>query len=107
LGEFGEDGQTKISTLLHAMETAAKEGNKQKQGEIKDELKEIARNHTPIMQEAKEMLLKWEQGDKEVLELWQRMNSWVYAGFGETYKRIGSDFDKIYYESNTYLLGKI
>ena len=52
------------------------------------------------------MLLKWEAGDKEVISLWQTMNSWVYAGFNETYKRLGVDFDKFYYESNTYLLGK-
>jgi arginyl-tRNA synthetase len=58
------------------------------------------------MQEAKQMLLKWEQGDPEVLDLWQKMNAWVYEGFDETYKRIGSDFNKTYYESNTYLLGK-
>jgi arginyl-tRNA synthetase len=52
------------------------------------------------------MLLDWEAGKPEVMELWKDMNSWVYAGFDETYKRIGSDFDKVYYESNTYLLGK-
>src|SRR4030095_14576459 len=55
---------------------------------------------------AKEMLRKWEAGDKEIIELWKKMNSWVYDGFDITYKRIGSDFQKIYYESNTYLLGK-
>jgi arginyl-tRNA synthetase len=56
--------------------------------------------------EKKQMLLDWEAGKPEVMQLWKEMNSWVYAGFDETYKRIGSDFDKIYYESNTYLLGK-
>ena len=83
-----------------------KETNKEKIEKINDEIKEIARNHTPIMAEAKEMLRKWEAGDKEVIELWKKMNSWVYEGFDITYKRIGSDFQKIYYESNTYLLGK-
>ena len=58
------------------------------------------------MKEAQAMLLKWEQGDKEVRELWAKMNSWVYAGFDETYKMMGVSFDKIYYESNTYLEGK-
>jgi len=58
------------------------------------------------MKEAKQMLIKWEQGDAEVRELWNKMNAWVYEGFDETYKRIGSDFEKIYYESQTYLLGK-
>ena len=83
-----------------------KETNKEKIEKINDEIKEIARNHTLIMAEAKQMLRKWEAGDKDVIELWKRMNNWVYEGFDITYKRIGSDFDKIYYESNTYLLGK-
>lgn len=60
----------------------------------------------PALKEAQDMLLKWEQGDKEVVDLWKKMNSWVYSGFDATYKMIGVDFDKRYYESNTYLLGK-
>jgi arginyl-tRNA synthetase len=83
-----------------------KESNKEKIEKLNDEIKEIARNQTQIMAEAKEMLRKWEAGDKEIIELWKKMNSWVYDGFDITYKRIGSDFQKIYYESNTYLLGK-
>ena len=83
-----------------------KETIKEKIEKLNDEIKEIARNHTQIMAEAKEMLRKWEAGDKEIIELWKKMNSWVYEGFDITYKRIGSDFQKIYYESNTYLLGK-
>ena len=67
---------------------------------------ETAKKEAPLMKEAQQMLLKWEQGDKEVRELWAKMNSWVYAGFDETYKRMGVSFDKIYYESNTYLEGK-
>ena len=67
---------------------------------------ENAKREAPLMKEAQEMLLKWEQGDKEVRDLWAKMNSWVYAGFDETYKRLGVAFDKIYYESNTYLEGK-
>jgi arginyl-tRNA synthetase len=65
-----------------------------------------AKNSAPIMKEIREMLLKWEAGDKEVIDLWKMMNSWVYAGFDETYKKLGVDFDKIYYESDTYKLGK-
>ena len=65
-----------------------------------------AKREAPLMKEAQAMLLKWEQGDKEVRELWEKMNSWVYAGFDETYKMMGVSFDKIYYESNTYLEGK-
>lgn len=67
---------------------------------------EDAKREAPLMKEAQAMLLKWEQGDKEVRELWAKMNSWVYAGFDETYKMMGVSFDKIYYESNTYLEGK-
>lgn len=65
-----------------------------------------AEKQAPIMQGAQQMLQQWESGDEEVLDLWRRMNSWVYAGFDTTYKRIGSDFDKTYFESDTYLLGK-
>ncbi|MBQ7648327.1 MAG: arginine--tRNA ligase, partial [Paludibacteraceae bacterium] len=65
-----------------------------------------AKREAPLMKEAQAMLLKWEQGDKQVRELWEKMNSWVYAGFDETYKMMGVSFDKIYYESNTYLEGK-
>jgi arginyl-tRNA synthetase len=65
-----------------------------------------AKNAAPLMQEAREMLRRWEQKDPEIRQLWATMNSWVYAGFDETYKRLGVDFDKIYYESDTYLEGK-
>lgn len=68
--------------------------------------KEDAEKEAPIQKAAQAMLLKWEQGDNETMELWKRMNEWVYAGFDVTYKKIGSDFFKTYYESNTYLLGK-
>ncbi len=70
----------------------------------KDE--ETAKKEAPLMQEAQEMLRKWEANDPEVRALWAKMNSWVYAGFDETYQRMGVSFDKIYYESNTYLEGK-
>lgn len=72
-------------------------------GKSKDE----AEQEAPIMQAAREMLVKWEQGDSETLELWNKMNNWVYEGFDVTYKRIGIGFDKVYYESNTYLSGKV
>ena len=67
---------------------------------------ETAKKEAPLIKEAQAMLLKWEQGDKEVRALWEKMNSWVYAGFDETYRQMGVSFDKIYYESNTYLEGK-
>lgn len=74
--------------------------------EAKGMTKEEAEAASPLMQEARAMLRRWEAGDTEVRELWATMNSWVYAGFDETYKRMGVDFDKIYYESQTYLEGK-
>lgn len=67
---------------------------------------EQAKKEAPLIKEAQAMLLKWEQGDAEVRALWEKMNGWVYAGFDETYKQMGVSFDKIYYESNTYLEGK-
>ena len=72
------------------------------QGLSEDEAKQEA----PLIKEAHEMLVKWEQGDTEVRSLWEKMNTWVYAGFDETYKALGVSFDKIYYESQTYLEGK-
>ena len=74
----------------------------EKEGLSEDE----AKAKSPLMLEAREMLRKWEAGDKETRDLWKMMNEWVYAGFDETYKRLGVGFDKIYYESDTYLQGK-
>lgn len=74
--------------------------------EAKEKAKAEAENASPLMQETREMLRKWEAGDKEVRDLWEMMNNWVYEGFDVTYKRLGVSFDKIYYESQTYLLGK-
>ena len=68
--------------------------------------KEEAELASPLMAEARDMLVKWEAGDPEVRALWEKMNNWVYEGFDETYKRLGVNFDKIYYESDTYLVGK-
>lgn len=83
--------------------------------ELKDEMedliaagqtKEAAERNAPIMQKTQQMLVDWEAGKPEVMTLWKKMNSWVYQGFDKTYQRIGSDFDKTYYESDTYLLGR-
>lgn len=76
------------------------------EGMSEEEAKAKAEKESPLMKEAHEMLVKWEQNDPEVRGLWARMNEWVYAGFDETYKALGVTFDKIYYESNTYLEGK-
>ena len=78
----------------------------QSEGMSEEEAKAKAEAESPLMKEAREMLVKWEAGDPEVRALWKMMNDWVYAGFDETYRMMGVTFDKIYYESNTYLEGK-
>jgi arginyl-tRNA synthetase len=87
--KFDEEYRKEVNTLIAA-------GTK----------KEQAEKEAPLMREAQQMLQDWEAGDPAVIELWTKMNGWVYEGFDVTYKRIGSDFDKVYYESATYLLGK-
>ena len=82
------------------------EKDKEKLKKIIEDGREIIRANTPIMKQAQAMLRDWEAGKPEVIALWRKMNGWVYEGFDATYKRIGSDFDKIYYESETYLPGK-
>ena len=78
----------------------------EKEGMTADEAKETAEHEAPLIKEAHDMLVKWEANDPEIRALWEKMNNWVYAGFDETYKALGVGFDKIYYESNTYLVGK-
>jgi arginyl-tRNA synthetase len=95
-----------LNTLYHDLHLEGIDKNKEKLIKLNDEINEIRRSVTSIMKEAKQMLFDWEAGKPEVMELWKTMNSWVYEGFAVTYKNIGSDFDKTYYESNTYLLGK-
>lgn len=119
LSAFKENQKTKIeesfATIAKVKEKRAQtpESNEKLLKELsdkieaeEDKIKEIAKNVTPIMIETQQMLQKWEAGDEEVMSLWRTMNGWVYAGFAETYKQLGVDFDKYYYESNTYLLGK-
>ena len=76
------------------------------EGMDEEQAEKKAKEESPLIKEAHEMLVKWEQNDPEVRALWNKMNDWVYAGFDETYKALGVGFDKIYYESNTYLVGK-
>ena len=96
----------KLDKLLIALTKLDEIKDAEKITKLQEEIKELARNNTKVMAEAKQMLLDWEEGKPEVVELWKTMNNWVYAGFEVTYKKIGSDFDKTYHESNTYLLGK-
>ncbi len=87
--KFDQEYKVQISNLIAAGKT-----------------EEVAKKQAPIILEAQEMLRKWEAGDMEVVELWKKMNTWVYEGFEQTYKALGVDFDSYYFESNTYLLGK-
>lgn len=107
-GDFSDfEGEDKArAKSLHQELTPAIKSDEEKADKIHDDIKELSRNRTEIMQQAKIMLQQWEAGNPEVRALWQTMNSWVYEGFEKTYKRLGIDFDKMYFESNTYLLGK-
>ena len=101
-----EKDAAQLAKLVEAWEKDNAEGNEEKTEKTESAIKQLARNNAPVMKEAKQMLQDWEAGKPEVRELWEKMNGWVYEGFDKTYKRIGSDFDEKYYESNTYLLGK-
>jgi arginyl-tRNA synthetase len=94
--------EKKLAELIEQGHTQEKAEKLMNEAPLKEELEKEA----PIMKAAQQMLVDWEAGKPDVVELWRTMNSWVYKGFDVTYKRIGSDFDKIYYESQTYLLGK-
>ena len=100
----GLKGDKLVGNFYVAFDKAYKEEINQLMSEGKSE--EEAKKQAPIILEAQEMLLKWEAGDTEVMQLWKTMNQWVYDGFGTTYTNLGVDFDSYYYESNTYLLGK-
>ncbi len=100
----GLKGDKLVGNFYVAFDKAYKEEINQLMSQGKSE--EEAKKQAPIIQQAQEMLLKWEAGDPEVMSLWKTMNQWVYDGFGATYTNLGVDFDSYYYESNTYLLGK-
>jgi arginyl-tRNA synthetase len=109
--DFDKTTQGVVSILVKAYEhekinNAGKSKVSEKEIELHNNVLEVVRKNTPIMKEAQQMLFDWEAGKPNVIELWEKMNSWVYEGFDITYKRIGSDFNTTYYESKTYLLGK-
>ncbi len=106
LSDFNGVVLEKLDKLLITLTKLDEIKDEEKITKLHNEIKEIARNSTQVIAEAKQMLLDWEEDKPEVIELWKKMNGWVYEGFDATYKLIGSDFDKIYYESKTYLLGK-
>ncbi|MFD2101600.1 arginine--tRNA ligase [Flagellimonas iocasae] len=107
-GETPESSDLKGDHLVGKYYVAFDKAYKEQIAELVDDGmdKEKAEKEAPILLEAQEMLRKWEAGDVEVVSLWKKMNSWVYAGFDTTYKNMGVDFDKLYYESDTYLLGR-
>jgi arginyl-tRNA synthetase len=107
-GETPESSGMKGDHLVGKYYVLFEKENKQQIEELlkKGISEDEARNSTPMIKEAREMLLKWEAGENAVIELWEMMNSWVYAGFDETYRMLGVDFDKIYYESETYKTGR-
>ena len=96
------EDQNQIKAWFKAMSSANEDAAKG----IKDKIIQMAKNHTPIMREAQDMLRLWEEKDPDVYKLWETMNGWVYDGFETTYQNMGVDFDKLYYESSTYLKGK-
>ena len=104
-GKF-DNFQTEIIEEFQRL-TAAKEGKDEKAVKgLEDKIKDLAKNQTTLLREAKEMLVRWEAKDPQTYLLWTTMNNWVYKGFDVTYKAMGVDFDQLYYESETYLLGK-
>lgn len=104
--DFSGEDLDKIQKLVTASQKPEVKADAEKSKKILDDIRELARKQTEIMQQAKIMLQQWEAGNPEVRALWSTMNGWVYEGFEQTYKRLGINFDKMYYESNTYLLGK-
>jgi arginyl-tRNA synthetase len=97
-----EQEHLKVASLLANIASASEK----KKDQAVDELQDYAKEMAPLLKDAKEMLRKWEAGDPETKELWKKMNSWVYEGFESTYQMLGVNFEKVYYESETYILGK-
>ena len=104
-GEFDGFSSAVVETYKKFQEALVGKEEKAQQA-IQDKIKELAKNETTLLREAKDMLVKWEARDPQTYLLWTTMNNWVYAGFELTYQKMGVDFDKLYYESETYLLGK-
>jgi arginyl-tRNA synthetase len=104
--EFLNLPETKKAEVKSFYSKLQEQKNEEKRKELEEKISDLAEQETPMLKEAQEMLVKWEKGDKQVKALWEKMNGWVYEGFDVTYKMIGVDFDKFYYESDTYLLGK-
>ncbi len=104
-GDFSDENEDVKSEFLRLTAVKAAKDEKAVKG-LDDKIKDLAKNQTSILRDAKEMLIKWEARDPETYLLWTTMNGWVYEGFESTYEAMGVDFDKLYYESDTYLLGK-
>jgi arginyl-tRNA synthetase len=105
-GSFGTTPEEVVAEYKKLVQAAEEKEDEKARKAVEGKIKELANNQTEIMQDVKEMLLKWESKDPEVYQLWQTMNGWVYEGFDATYKAMGVDFDKLYYESDTFITGK-
>ena len=101
-----QDYDSSVIEEYHKFEDAKSGKDEKAISALDDKIKDLAKNHTTLLREAKDMLVKWEARDPQVYLLWSTMNSWVYDGFEVTYKAMGVDFDQLYYESDTFLLGK-
>jgi arginyl-tRNA synthetase len=104
--DFSDFSEEDAATLKKLFEVLEKEEDEKKKSSIQRKIAGIAKDQTALLRDAQEMLVKWEAKDPQVYLLWNTMNGWVYNGFDATYKRMGVDFDKLYYESDTYLIGK-
>ena len=104
-GDFSNSSKTAVAKFQELFQALAGKDEKA-QAAIQDKIKDLAKNETEILRAAKDMLVRWEGRDPETYLLWSTMNGWVYEGFEVTYNRMGVDFDKLYYESDTFLLGK-
>ena len=105
-GNFTFENATIQKRYLDTLEKFKAAKEEKQQSKLADDIKELVRNQSALMKETQDMLRKWEANDSETIELWKTMNGWVYEGFDKTYTRLGVSFDKYYYESNTYKLGK-
>lgn len=103
---FTDFNEEESATLTKLFEIYGNENDEKKKSSIQRKIAGIAKDHSNLLRDAQEMLVKWEAKDPQVYLLWSTMNGWVYKGFEATYKRMGVDFDKLYYESDTYLIGK-
>ena len=106
IGNFNNVSEEVKNEFLKLQQAKSEKDDEKAIKAIEGKIKELVSNQTPIMRSVKQMLIDWENGDNEVVDLWKKMNGWVYDGFNATYQTMNVSFDKLYYESDTYKLGK-